>query len=86
MLDLKPIIFQKVFYDFFAQVAQLVEHVLGKDGVVGSIPILGSIKILRGKIFRAIEQIKTEQIENSIAAYLFNLLNFQFLRFCIIVF
>jgi hypothetical protein len=47
---------------------------------------LGSIKILRGKIFRAIEQIKTEQIENSIAAYLFNLLNFQFLRFCIIVF
>ena len=28
--------------NIFAQVAQSVEHVLGKDGVTGSIPVLGS--------------------------------------------
>jgi hypothetical protein len=28
----------------FAHVAQLVEHVLGKDEVIGSIPIVGSRK------------------------------------------
>ena len=28
---------------FPAQVAQLVEHILGKDEVTGSIPVLGSI-------------------------------------------
>jgi hypothetical protein len=30
--------------DQFAHVAQLVEHVLGKDEVIGSIPIVGSRK------------------------------------------
>jgi hypothetical protein len=30
--------------DRFAHVAQLVEHVLGKDEVIGSIPIVGSRK------------------------------------------
>ena len=28
----------------FAHVAQMVEHVLGKDEVIGSIPIVGSIE------------------------------------------
>jgi hypothetical protein len=28
-------------YELFAQVAQSVEHVLGKDEVSGSIPLLG---------------------------------------------
>lgn len=28
--------------DIFAEIAQLVEHVHGKDGVAGSIPALGS--------------------------------------------
>jgi hypothetical protein len=41
---------------FSAQVAQLVEHVLGKDGVVGSIPILGSIKILRAKFLEQLSE------------------------------
>ena len=31
----------------YAHVAQSVEHVLGKDEVVGSIPIVGSILICR---------------------------------------
>jgi hypothetical protein len=29
-------------WDFVAHVAQLAEHVLGKDEVIGSIPIMGS--------------------------------------------
>src|ERR1043166_7493232 len=32
-----------------AQVAQLAEHVLGKDEVIGSIPILGSRRFFVGK-------------------------------------
>ncbi len=31
-----------LFGPSFADVAQLVEHVLGKDEVIGSIPIVGS--------------------------------------------
>ena len=30
--------------EFWAHVAQLAEHVLGKDEVIGSIPIMGSIR------------------------------------------
>ncbi len=33
-----------------AAVAQLVEHVLGKDGVIGSIPISSSMKVMRYEI------------------------------------
>lgn len=35
-----------LFFDsvWYAQIAQLAEHVLGKDEVVGSNPILGSIR------------------------------------------
>ena len=33
-----------------AHVAQLVEHVLGKDEVTGSIPVMGSTNIGRTKI------------------------------------
>ncbi len=34
----------------FAHVAQLVEHVLGKDGVTGSNPVVGSNKLLRKRV------------------------------------
>ncbi len=36
----------------FAHVAQLVEHVLGKDGVTGSNPVVGSNKLLRKRVAR----------------------------------
>ena len=32
--------------DWYAQVAQSVEHVLGKDEVSGSIPLLGLVEML----------------------------------------
>ena len=31
----------------YAHVAQLVEHVLGKDEVTGSIPVMGSMSLLK---------------------------------------
>ena len=31
----------------YAHVAQLVEHVLGKDEVTGSIPVMGSMSLLQ---------------------------------------
>ena len=31
-----------------AHIAQLVEHILGKDEVIGSIPIVGSIRSVDG--------------------------------------
>ena len=34
-----------VVVDFYAHVAQLAEHVLGKDEVSGSIPLVGSIRL-----------------------------------------
>ena len=34
-----------------ADVAQLVEHVLGKDGVSGSIPLIGSRVLSLGEIY-----------------------------------
>ena len=30
----------------YAHVAQLVEHLLGKEGVTGSIPVVGSTKLM----------------------------------------
>jgi hypothetical protein len=33
-----------------AHVAQLVEHVLGKDEVTGSIPVMGSMRVTDNKI------------------------------------
>ncbi len=35
----------------FAQIAQSVEHVLGKDEVTGSIPVLGLLKIFLVRFF-----------------------------------
>ena len=34
-----------------AHVAQLVERILGKDEVIGPIPIVGSILVVGGSIF-----------------------------------
>jgi hypothetical protein len=34
------------FAECYAHVAQLVEHILGKDGVTGSTPVVGSIRFL----------------------------------------
>lgn len=45
--------FRKILQKRRACVAQLVEHVLGKDGVIGSNPIVGSVfdltKNMRGR-------------------------------------
>ena len=41
-------IFSARFAGGGADVAQLVEHVLGKDGVSGSIPLIGSRALIRG--------------------------------------
>jgi hypothetical protein len=43
----KPVVHVQPFFPFLAlawsaQIAQLAEHVLGKDGVAGSNPVLGS--------------------------------------------
>ena len=37
-------LFKLRIVSFFAHVAQLVEHILGKDEVTGSIPVVGSTK------------------------------------------
>ena len=39
-----------------AHVAQLVEHVLGKDEVTGSIPVMGSEKRTRDRQWRKLEE------------------------------
>ena len=41
----------------FAQVAQSVEHVLGKDEVGGSIPLLGLVRI-HGRQFNIVKAIQ----------------------------
>lgn len=37
------ILYMEVIFEIYAHVAQLVEYVLGKDVVTGSIPVMGSI-------------------------------------------
>ena len=39
------------YLGIFAQIAQSVEHVLGKDEVTGSIPVLGWLKIFLVRFF-----------------------------------
>ena len=54
---------QKMFYHgsriklhrFCAHVAQSVEHILGKDEVTGSIPVMGLRKIIKGYLLSVIK-------------------------------
>jgi hypothetical protein len=39
------------YLGIFAQIAQSVEHILGKDEVTGSIPVLGLLKIFLVRFF-----------------------------------